>query len=104
MAIPYQDLKITGESYQTLSVVPPAPAYPMTEQPLKHLRIAVEDMFHLEGLRTSFGNRAYFELSKLATKTALIIKALEKRGVYLVGLTKLSSLTSREEPAEALDC
>ena len=67
------------------------------------IRIAVKDMSHIQGLRTSLGNRGYFELYQPCAKTAVSIKRLIDAGASIIGKTKLSSFASREEPTECVD-
>lgn len=66
-------------------------------------RIAVKDIYQLDGLRTSLCNKAYYDLSLPASSTAPTIQRLIDAGAQIVGKTKLSSLISREEPTEAVD-
>ena len=63
----------------------------------------MKDLFHLKGLRTSLCNRAYLDISKRAEQTASAVTALTDAGAHVLGMTKLSSLISREEPTEAVD-
>lgn len=54
------------------------------------LRIAVKDLFDLKGMKTSFGNRALFEMSTLKTETAYAAQKLIDAGAIVVGKNKLS--------------
>ena len=72
-------------------------------RPLAGLRVAVKDIFHIENIRTSLCNRAYYELYPPATSTAGCIKILCESGAKVVGTTKLASFAATEEPIECVD-
>ncbi len=72
-------------------------------KPLAGLRVAVKDIFQIEGIRTSLCNRAYYELYPPATKTAGCIEILRQLGAKIVGTTKLASFAATEEPIECID-
>ncbi|KAI9733664.1 MAG: hypothetical protein M1834_003266 [Cirrosporium novae-zelandiae] len=99
----YQNLRITGQNYQTLSVAVPPRTFGRQDKPLQGLRIAVKDLYRLKGLKTSLCNRAYYDLSPPSESTASIVQMLTDAGAQVLGVTKLSSLISREEPTEAVD-
>lgn len=71
--------------------------------PLDGLRFAVKDIFEIEGLRVTAGNRAYYSLSKPAEATAPLLQRLVVSGAHLVGTLNLGSLIAREEPTESVD-
>ena len=71
--------------------------------PLAATRIVVKDMFDIAGLRTSVGNRNYFDLYPPCTKTASAIQRLIDAGAEILGKSKLSSFAAREEPTESVD-
>lgn len=70
---------------------------------LRGTRLAVKDLFQLEGQKNSLCSRAYHEVCPPAEKTSSSISTLMDAGANVVGFTKLSSLISREEPLEAVD-
>lgn len=100
---PFQPLHITGEEYNTLAIAVPSRLAPHASRASPPLRIAVKDIFSLHGLKTSLCNAAYHRVSEPATSTALAVQALADEGHHIVGLTKLSSMLAREEPADAVD-
>ena len=57
----------------------------------------------MRGLKTSLCNRAYLDINEPAETTAPLVKALSQAGAQVIGMTKPSSLISREEPSEATD-
>jgi Asp-tRNA(Asn)/Glu-tRNA(Gln) amidotransferase A subunit family amidase len=71
--------------------------------PLNGLRIAVKDVFHMKGLRTSVCNRAYHNFYPPQDATAPSLTRLVECGALLVGKTHLSSFAWKEEPTECID-
>lgn len=100
---PFRPLHITGEEYNTLAIAVPSRLTSHASRTSPPLRIAVKDVFSLHGLKTSLCNAAYHRQSEPATSTAPVVQALADRGHHIVGLTKLSSMLAREEPADAVD-
>ncbi|KAI5802996.1 amidase signature domain-containing protein [Geopyxis carbonaria] len=76
----------------SLTIAVPSKLYtPRTpEKPLGGVRLAVKDLYDLDGLTTSFGNSALFSLSSPATTTAAAVSALISAGAVVVGKNKLS--------------
>ncbi|KAI1127764.1 amidase signature domain-containing protein [Nemania abortiva] len=72
-------------------------------KPLYGVRFAVKDVFRINGLRVTAGNRAYYAVSKPATATSASIQRLIDAGAELLGTLKLGSLIAREEPTESVD-
>lgn len=100
---PFHPVHITSDEYNTLAVAVPTRMTSQTSRARIPLRIAVKDVFSLEGLKTSLCNAAFYRLSEPATSTAFIVQTLADRGHQIVGLTKLSSMIAREEPMDAVD-
>lgn len=65
--------------------------------------MAVKDIFHVRGLRTSVCNKAYYSLYPAALKTAACVQILEKEGAHILGTTKLAAFAATEEPIECVD-
>jgi Asp-tRNA(Asn)/Glu-tRNA(Gln) amidotransferase A subunit family amidase len=99
----YTPLRISGSQYQTLSIAAPSRAAKRSNGPLDGMRIAVKDMFEINGLTTTLCNRAFYEISRPSNSTAACVKRLIDAGVHVLGTTKISSMISREEPTEAID-
>ena len=100
-----EDLWVAGSYVQSLSIaVPSRLRYKTTAAtPLTDLRVAVKDIFHIQGIRTTVCNRAYYELYPAATRTAACIQILRHMGAVIVGTTKLASFAATEEPLECVD-
>ncbi|OAL31268.1 hypothetical protein AYO20_08323 [Fonsecaea nubica] len=99
----YIPLRISGAQYQTLSIATPSRAARHSKGPLDGMRIAVKDMFDMNGLTTTLCNRAFYDINTPSTSTAVCVKRLVDAGAQVLGTTKISSMISREEPTEAID-
>lgn len=73
------------------------------KSPLSGWRIAVKDIFQVEGIKTSVCNRAYYDLYPPAPKTAACIEILQQKGAHILGITKLAAFAATEEPIECVD-
>ena len=103
---PYHQLTTKGRGYQNSGIATPSRTLSLQSSPQKPLmgvRIAVKDNFRMRGLKTSLCNRAYLDIDEPAETTATVVKALSQAGAQVLGITKLSSFISREEPSEATD-
>ncbi|KAK7698499.1 hypothetical protein SLS64_012491 [Diaporthe eres] len=100
---PFQPVHITGKEYNALAIAVPTRLTSHASRAGPPLRIAVQDAFSLQGLKTSLCNAAYYRLSEPATSTAFVVQTLADQGHHIVGLTKLSSMIAREEPMDAVD-
>ena len=67
-----------------------------TEKPLNGLRLAVKDIFDLNGVRTAASNRSFRDLYPPRTKTAGTIQRLIDQGAIIVGKTKTTTFADRE--------
>ena len=80
-----------------------APASERLSSAIFGKRVLVKDIFDIRGLRVSACDRAYYVISEPAAETAPAVARLMERGAIVVGKSKLSTMISREEPAEAVD-
>ncbi|KAF2247756.1 amidase signature enzyme [Trematosphaeria pertusa] len=96
---------IAGSYPQSLSIAVPSKlsAVPTPAFPLRGKRIGVKELFALRGLHMALSNRAFYAVASPAEHTAPAIQKLLDAGAILVGSTKCSSMTSREDPAETVD-
>ena len=67
------------------------------EKPLAGLRIAVKDLFHLKGVHTGCGNRAYRRLYPPSTVTSAAVRAAIDKGAVVVGKTKTAEFGGSQE-------
>ena len=68
------------------------------ELPLSGVRVGVKDLYNLEGLKTSMGNRAWFRFYPPADETATCIQYLIDLGAVVVGKTRTSQFANGESP------
>ncbi|KAI1072920.1 hypothetical protein LB507_008955 [Fusarium sp. FIESC RH6] len=96
----FQTLSAHMSSSASLTIgVPSRLYYTRTkEQPLAGVRVAVKDLFDIEGVKSSRGNRAWYDLYPAANKTAPAIQNLIDAGAVIVGTQKLSQFANGENP------
>lgn len=73
------------------------------KSPLAGLRIVIKDNIHLKGIKTSVGNRAFYDTYPPRKESAQCIQKLLDRGVVVVGKAKMNSFGNWEEPTEYID-
>lgn len=100
----FEELDSTLTSNCIRAVVP-ARAYSerTLDRPLDGVRIAIKDMFDLQGTRTSICSRAWLELQNPAQRTASCIQRLIDLGAIVVGKMKLQAWIIREESLECVE-
>lgn len=69
-------------------------------KPLNGKRISVKDNFHLKGIVTTLGSRAYTECYGPQQNTSELIKQLVDLGAVIVGKTKMGAFAGSEIPPE----
>lgn len=69
---------------------------PNKEKPLSGYRIAIKDIYDLNGIRTAASNRAFRDLYPARTRTAIVIQRLIDDGAIIVGKTKTTTFADRE--------
>lgn len=81
--------------------VPSKLYFPLREdKPLNGIRLSVKDLFHLEGMKTTLGSRAYTECYGPQVETSVFVKNLIDNGAIIVGKTKMSAFAGSEIPPE----
>ncbi|PNP59008.1 hypothetical protein THARTR1_01256 [Trichoderma harzianum] len=103
---PFERLSIMGKESNVLSfAIPSRLKYTLldNELPLAGKRILIKDNIHLNGIKTSNGNRAFYDTYPAATKTATSIQDLIDQGAVVIGKTKTSSFENWEEPIQYTD-
>ncbi|KAI6848469.1 amidase signature enzyme [Hortaea werneckii] len=83
----YLSLPAVTENVMAKSVAVPSRLYSTItpERPLAGLRLGVKDIYHVKGIKTSGGNRAYFYLYEAQNATAPAVQRLIDQGAILVG-------------------
>ena len=101
----FENLHASGDAYTCLAIAVPSRLYfeKTKDRPLNGVRIAVKDIFHLKGVKTSCCSRGYHDLYPPQEMTATSIQRLIDLGAIVVGKTHLSSFALREEPTECVD-
>ncbi|KAL6895047.1 amidase signature domain-containing protein [Trichoderma evansii] len=99
-----EPLPITSQDGQGLSFAIPSRiksyAHP---SPLAGLRVLIKDNIGLKGIKSSVGNRAFYNTFLPKGTSADCVQELVNKGVVVVGKTKLSSFGNWEEPMEYTD-
>jgi Asp-tRNA(Asn)/Glu-tRNA(Gln) amidotransferase A subunit family amidase len=73
------------------------------EKPLSGARIAVKDIYDMEGFKTTLCNRAWTDYHPLQNETAPSIQRLRDLGAVIVGKTRLNAMIVREETMECVE-
>ncbi|KAJ6150601.1 hypothetical protein N7471_001800 [Penicillium samsonianum] len=83
----FKPLPATSSGAMTKSVAVPSRLYytPTSMKPLAGLRLGVKDIFDLKGLRTSGGNRAFYDLYPPRNTTSPALQRLIDAGAIIVG-------------------
>ena len=66
------------------------------DRPLAGLRLGVKDIYDIDGLKTSNGNRAWYQLYPEANQTASAVQKLVDAGAVIVGKMKTSQFANGE--------
>ena len=95
----FQPLSAQVSTSATLTIGVPSRLYftPTEEKPLAGVRIAVKDIFDLAGVKTSNGNRAWYNLYPAANETGTAIQRLIDAGAIIVGHQKPSQFANGEQ-------
>ncbi|EEU34049.1 uncharacterized protein NECHADRAFT_50177 [Fusarium vanettenii 77-13-4] len=67
-----------------------------TKKPLAGVRLGIKDIFNVQGLKTSNGNRAWYNLYPAANRTAPAVQNLLDAGAVIVGKMKTSQFANGE--------
>ncbi|KAJ5678862.1 hypothetical protein N7462_007106 [Penicillium macrosclerotiorum] len=83
----FMPLPTVTEGSMSKSVAVPSRLYntPTADKPLAGLRCGVKDIFDLKGIRTSGGNRAFYDLYPAKNTTGTAVQRLIDAGVVVVG-------------------
>jgi hypothetical protein len=96
----YQYAAVNTVSDSTIGIPVPSRLYSLNatsaRQPFNGLRITVKDIIDIEGVKTSMGSRAWFELYDTVNKTAPAVKRAVEMGAVLVGKTKTAQFANAD--------
>lgn len=93
----------TGDQSSIFALQSRTKARAVFNSPLAGLRMIIKDNINLRGIKTSAGNRAFYDTFPPCSETAECVQKLLDQGVSLVGKTKMNSFGSWEEPIEYVD-
>ncbi|KXT09816.1 hypothetical protein AC579_10514 [Pseudocercospora musae] len=95
----YESLAANIANTHTLAVPIPSRlhSHPSAEKPLAGMRIAVKDLFHLKGVHTGGGNRAYRALYAAQTKSSSTVRLAISKGCIAVGKAKTVEFGGSQE-------
>ncbi|KAI0790562.1 amidase signature enzyme [Abortiporus biennis] len=94
----FQQLSAHIDGAATESIAVPSRLYftPSAKQPLAGKRLAVKDIYDVQGLHTGCGNRAFYQLYPVKNQTSPAVQRLLDGGMVLVGKTKTSQFANGE--------
>ena len=95
----FVDLAVPVPGLNTISIPVPSRLYTLylpDPRPLEGRRVAVKDIFDIEGLRTGGGSRAYWNTYPPRAASAFSVQQLVNQGAILVGRTKCSQFANGE--------
>ncbi|KAE9364327.1 amidase signature enzyme [Stipitochalara longipes BDJ] len=70
------------------------------QKSLNGMRISIKDLFHLKGIRTTLGSKAFTECYGPQEHTSAFVQRLIDHGAVIVGKTKMSAFAGSEVPPE----
>jgi hypothetical protein len=96
----FQTLSAHAPGSSSLTIGVPSRLYftRTKDKPLAGVRVGVKDLYDLNGVKSSRGNRAWYNLYPAANKTAPAIQNLIDAGAVIVGTQKLSQFANGENP------
>ncbi|PON25427.1 glutamyl-tRNA(Gln) amidotransferase [Trichoderma gamsii] len=99
-----EPFRVTSQDGQDLSFAIPSRIKSYGHaSPLGGLRVLIKDNIDLKGIKTSVGNRAFYNTFPPKEESADCVQKLVNSGVVVVGKTKLNSFGNWEEPMEYTD-
>ncbi|PVH80611.1 amidase signature enzyme [Cadophora sp. DSE1049] len=97
------ELPLDRDGFLQIAVASRLKSRNCSDQPLAGVRVMVKDNFHLQGLKVSLCNRAYYDTYPPSKKTAVCLQRLIDLGATIIGQAKLNSFGAWEEPTEYID-
>jgi hypothetical protein len=96
----YSALSAAIPGDDTLTIGVPSRLYytKTTAKPLAGVRIGIKDIYDIAGVKTSNGNRAYYDLYPARTVTAPAVQRLIDAGAVIIGKMKTSQFANGETP------
>ncbi|GKU16287.1 unnamed protein product, partial [Fusarium langsethiae] len=101
----FKPLPVSNAGFSSQAIPVPSRLYykPTAEKPLDGIRVGVKDIYHIKGLKTGAGSRAYYELYPAANGTAPIVQRLIDAGAVMIGKLKTTQFAAPENARDAID-
>lgn len=98
----YISLSAAIDGSASLTIGVPSRLYytPTADKPLAGLRVGVKDIYDIAGVKSSNGNRAFYNLYPPRAASAVAVQRLEAAGAIIVGKQKTSQFANGEEATE----
>ncbi|KAK4032969.1 amidase signature domain-containing protein [Parachaetomium inaequale] len=93
----YHTLNASAYGAATLCIAVPSRLYATSTKPLAGMRVAVKDVFHLNGVRTTCGNRAYGQLYGPSKVSSASVQKAVDLGATVLGKTKTAEFAGSQE-------
>ena len=100
-------LSAAAQGAQSSTIGVPSKLYytKTTAKPLAGVRLGVKDIYDVAGVKTSCGNRAFYELYPVKNVTAVAVQKLIDAGAVIIGKMKTSQFANGETAtADWVDC
>ncbi|KAK5693231.1 hypothetical protein LTR17_025179 [Elasticomyces elasticus] len=100
----YAPVELFIPSHQNAWIPVPSRLYSLGDsRPLAGIRVALKDIYDLEGVQTGGGSRSYAEVYPVANATAVSMQKMLDLGVVIVGKTKTSQFAHGADPYQFID-
>lgn len=101
----YAALPVALPGSSTLTIAVPSRLYysPSAASPLAGVRIGIKDIYDVQGIKTSAGSRAYYDVYPEANTTGPAVQRLIDAGAIIVGKMKTTQFAAPENARDAID-
>lgn len=101
----FKPLPVSNAGFSSQTIPVPSRLYykPNAEKPLDGIRVGVKDIYHIKGIKTGAGSRAYYELYPAANETAPVVQRLIDAGAIIIGKLKTTQFAAPENARDAID-
>ena len=92
----FRPLSAAVEGTASLTIGVPSRLYysPSVEKPLAGIRVGIKDIYDVAGIKTSNGNRAFYNLYPQASASSVVVQKLVDAGAVIVGKQKTSQFAN----------
>ncbi|UZP34968.1 hypothetical protein NXS19_002784 [Fusarium pseudograminearum] len=100
----FKILPVSNAGFSSQTIPVPSRLYykPTAEKPLDGIRVGVKDIYHVKGIKTGAGSRAYYELYPPANETAPVVQRLIDAGAVIIGKLKTTQFAAPENARDAI--